>query len=114
MRAALVALLAGPTDEEAARGYRGVPFEDPEGLVRDVTVRPDGTAVVDYTKRLTAGLAQGHTPTARLSAGFTRTALAVDGVTGVRHTTGDTCAFGGPRDGPCPVRTRDGAETGRP
>jgi hypothetical protein len=47
LRAALEQLLAGPTDAERAQGLRSFFSEETAGMLIDVTIGPDGTAVVD-------------------------------------------------------------------
>ncbi|MGI8759365.1 MAG: GerMN domain-containing protein [Acidimicrobiales bacterium] len=47
LRAALEQLLAGPTDAEHAQGLRSFFSKETAGMLIDVTIGPDGTAVVD-------------------------------------------------------------------
>ena len=48
LRAALEQLLAGPTDGERFRGLHSWFSEETAGMLNDVTIGPDGTAVVDF------------------------------------------------------------------
>lgn len=50
LRAALEQLVAGPTEEEVRRGFSSIFSGAPPGLLADVTLRRDGTAVIDFTK----------------------------------------------------------------
>lgn len=53
LRAALEQLVAGPTEEEVRRGFSSVFSEATAELLADVTLRRDGTAVIDFTKAVT-------------------------------------------------------------
>lgn len=95
LRAALEALLAGPTAEERADGLDSAFGDGSEGLLADVTIT-DGLAVVDFDDRLretTSGLASASS--AALLEQLNRTVLQFGTVQRVEYRLGGSCdAFG--------------------
>lgn len=95
LRAALEALLAGPTAEESGQGLGSIFGEGAAGLLADVTIT-DGLAVVDFDDRLretTNNLAS--TSSILLLEQLNRTVLQFDTVERVEYRLGGSCdAFG--------------------
>jgi len=91
LRAALEALLAGPTAEERAQGLGSAFGDGSEGLLAEVTIT-DGLAVVDFDDRLretTGGLASASS--AALLEQLNRTVLQFDTVERVEYRLGGSC-----------------------
>jgi len=112
LRAALEALLAGPTADEAKRGYSSVFGHDAEGLLAEVEWQVDGLAIVNFSNELQQGALNSAHNMFLLFGALERTLFQFDAVTAVEYRLEGSCeAFATYFQGVCGQTVKTAGQT---
>jgi len=110
LRGTLTELLMGPTEDERSDGLSSMFSEDTAGMLRDVNITSDGTAIVDFDAALRDTIPNASTSagSAALIGQLNRTIFQFESVEAIEYRLGGSCeAFWEWLQGSCHAVTRD-------